>query len=265
MQLAVNIDFVRPSNHSFAEALDISAEIGYDLVEPYLSTGYDILAEYDYYHMVSLEEDPRKYGEWMAERGLDCMSFSSHAPLMKPEASVRWLRSSIRWADHLDGAFVNTSEGPKPEFMDEAQAFDIMEYTLTRVLRTAERYDVTVCLEPEFKYTQNPETLERILGLVESDHLAVNYDPGNVYGGGNDPIKFLDTIGPETVGHVHVKDVNEAGDAVAVGDGIVNWDDVFDRLESAGYDGVLSIECANIADTRESYEFMTDMYPDLLE
>lgn len=265
MQLAVNVDFVRPENRSFAEALDLSADIGYSLVEPYVSPGYDILAEYNYYHMVSLEEDPLKYREWMDERGLDTLSFSSHAPLMKPEASVRWLRESIRWADHLDGQFVNTSEGPKPEWMDEEQAFDVMEYTLTRVLRSAERYDVKVCLEPEFEYTQNPETLETILGLVGSDYIAVNYDPGNVYGGGADPIEFLDAIGPETVGHVHVKDVDEAGDPVAIGDGIVDWDAVFSRLEEAGYDGVLSVECGNVKDTRESYEYMTTHYSSLLD
>ena len=265
MQFGANINFTFGDFLSFEETLDVLEDIGYEQVEPFLSPGHDVLAEYNYYHMVSLDEDPREYGEKMDARGLDCQSFSSHAPLMKPEAAVKWLRQGIRWANDLDAQVINTAEGPQPDWMDREQAFNTMQYTLQRVLPTAERYGIDVCMEPEFDYTQNPETMLEILDLVDSDRLRINLDTGNIVFGGYDPVEYLKTVGPENVGHVHIKDVDEDGNPVAMGDGVVDYDAVFDILRNDGYDGIVNIEHPDEETTRRGYEHVQEHYPFLLE
>lgn len=265
MHFGANINFGQGQYLSFEESLAVLEDIGYEQVEPFLSPGHDVLAEYNYYHMVSLDEDPREYGEKMAAHGLACRSFSSHAPLMKPEAAVKWLRSGIRWANDLDAQAINTAEGPEPDWMDRDQAFEIMEYTLTRVMPTAERYGIDVCLEPEFEYTQDPETMLELLELVDSDRLAVNFDTGNVVLGGRDPVEYLKTIGTERVRHVHIKDIDEDGNPVAMGNGVVDFEEVFDMLLEAGYDGIVNVEHLSEEKMREAFDHVHENYPELLE
>lgn len=265
MKFGANINFGQGKYLSFEESLDVLAEIGYEQVEPFLSPGHDVLAEYGYYHMVSLDEDPLEYAEKMTARGLDCNSFSSHAPLMKPEAAVKWLREGIRWASDLDAEVINTAEGPKPDWMNREQAFDIIEYTFTRVLPTAERYGIDVCLEPEFTYTQDPKTMLDLLDLVDSDRLAVNFDTGNVVFGGRDPVEYLETIGPEKVGHVHIKDVDADGNDVAMGEGVVDYDTIFEILLDAGYNGIVNIEHPDVETTRRGFNHAKENYPFLFE
>ena len=82
-------------------------------------------------------------------------------------------------------------------------------------------------------------------------------DTGNTFIAGQDPVAFLDRF-MQRVSHVHIKDVSESlaasargeltGIAVshsALGDGINAGNIVrcIEKLVTAGYDGVLSIEC----------------------
>lgn len=274
MKIGVNMEFSRDAEFSFQEGVERAAGIGYDYVEPNVSTGYDLLATGGHYHMLSVEEDPLEYRELTDELGLTVESVSSHAPLMEPEKSVRWLRRAIEWVDAWGGDVVNTSEGGhRPAWMDYEDAFDMMRYTLTKVTQTAERRDVRVGVEPHEYYTKDVETFNRLLGLVDSPAIGINYDTGNVYMQGNDPVDFLDALGPERVVHLHAKDISVEQSAdrgggsgttvgCAVGDGLVDWPAVFDLLEGGGFDGVVSVECGTIEEAERSYEYLTDLAAD---
>jgi hypothetical protein len=80
--------------------------------------------------------------------------------------------------------------------------------------------------------------------VIESDlepsrladlRLPVSYDTGNARGRG------IDVIGP-LIRHVHVKDVDEAGTNVPLGEGTVDFPAVFATLRAIGYDGELVLE-----------------------
>ena len=71
-----------------------------------------------------------------------------------------------------------------------------MKYTLTTVLRTAERYDIFIGIEPHQSISRTTEGLLKIVGLVESPLLRVNYDTGNVYLAGGDPYEGLKAVSP---------------------------------------------------------------------
>ena len=73
-------------------------------------------------------------------------------------------------------------------------AFHVMKYTLTTVLRTAERYRIYIGIEPRQSISRTTEGLLRIATLVHSPLLRVNYDTGNVYLAGGDPHEGLRAV-----------------------------------------------------------------------
>jgi sugar phosphate isomerase/epimerase len=50
-----------------------------------------------------------------------------------------------------------------------------------------------------------------------------------------------------------------------MGDGVVDYDTVFDILRDAGYDGIVNIEHPDEETTRRGYEHVQEHYPFLLE
>ena len=82
------------------------------------------------------------------------------------------------------------------------------------------------------------ELLDRLPG----ERIGIVWDPGNeARFAGSVTIAGLRTI-VERVVHVHVKDVDEAGEWVRVGRGIVGYKDQLTALAAAGYDDFLSVE-----------------------
>ena len=108
----------------------------------------------------------------------------------------------------------------------------------------------------------------RILELVDSPWIRVNYDSGNTYLSGEDPYAMLEAVIDKVV-HVHAKDISvkqaEAergkvtGTAVgcACGDGEIDWNRVVRRLRKAGYKGVLSVECGSEEEAKRSLAHLT--------
>ena len=129
-----------------------------------------------------------------------------------------------------------------------------MKYTLTTVLRTAERYRVYIGIEPHQSISRTTEGLLRIATLVESPFLRVNYDTGNAYLAGVDPYEGLTAVRHLLV-HVHAKDIAlqhselERGKVTgtpvgcACGDGVIDWKRIVAILRAAKFEGVLSVEC----------------------
>ncbi len=258
IRIGVNLEFVRSAEMSFRAGLEKAAELGYEYVEPCVATGYDLLAIAGYYHMVSMEDDPLEVKEWLDELGLRCSGLSAHAPLMRPDVSVPYITTAIRYAADVGAPVVNSDEGPKPDWMSDELAFEVMRYSLHQILAVAERHGIDVAIEPHQIYTSRTETFLKILALSDSPRLKVNWDTGNSYlAGKEDPYEMLETFADRTV-HVHAKDIafeqsEEArgevtGTAVgcACGEGVVDWAKVTGILRRHGYEGALSVECGTI-------------------
>ena len=252
--VGVNLEFIRSEDKPFVAGVARAAELGFEYVEPLVHNGRELLSEAGYYHSFSMDEDPREMREILERHGVRPSGLSAHSPLMRPDVSVDYLRRAIRFAADLGAPVVNTDEGPKPEWMSEADAFTIMKYTLTMVMKTAERYGIFVGIEPHQIYSRRTEGLLRIATLVDSPLLRVNYDTGNAYLAGEDPYAGLEAVKDRVV-HVHAKDISirhaeaERGKVTgtpvgcACGDGVMDWARVIAILRSAGYNGVLSVEC----------------------
>lgn len=269
MIIGINGEFVRHSDKSFEYAVEAAAKMGYEAYEPVLIDGRDLFSEAGYYHGISMDEDALYYKDFIESRGLRISGVSAHAPLMRPDVGVPFLRRAIRFAYQLGAPVVNTDEGIRPKWMSEEEAFQIMKYSLRVVLQTAERYGIYIGIEPHNEFTTNPKTMERILELVDSPFLRVNFDTGNSYLSGHDPYEALKAVAHKVV-HVHAKDIggtllDEKGKVygtpvgVACGEGVIDWERVMLILKEAGYKGVLSVECGTEEQAQKSLEYLKNL------
>jgi sugar phosphate isomerase/epimerase len=95
---------------------------------------------------------------------------------------------------------------------------------------------------------ETPTTMSRMIRDVDLPNLAVGLDTANLilYGKAN-PVDAVDIIGPH-VRSVHAKDgrwptdPSKLGEEVLIGQGLVNFKEVFTKLHRLGYAGAVTIE-----------------------
>ena len=275
-RIAVNMEFVRSADKSFTWGVQKAAEIGYRYVEPMVHTGWELLSEVGYFHSFSMEEDPLLMREICDQAGVRVSSISGHSPLMKPEAAVPRLTKSIVFADANGARFVHTDEMLKPEWMDDDEAHGVMKYTLTKANMVAQRHGVYICIEPHGIYTTNAEGLLKIVNLVSSPWIAVNWDTGNSYlAAVEDPYEGLERV-RNYVRHVHAKDISmeqgqkERGKVTgtpvgcACGEGLVDWERVLAILDPLDRDLFFSVECGTVDEAERSLTFLRKIMGDRL-
>jgi sugar phosphate isomerase/epimerase len=263
-RISLNLEFARSADKGFEEAVTLAADIGYEWIEPMVHTGWELLSEVHYFHSFSMEEDPLLMAEICDRAGVRVASLSGHSPLMKPEAAVPRLTRAIVLADQVGARFVNTDEMVKPDWMDDDEAHDAMRYSLRKAALVAGRHSVYVCVEPHGVYTKTSDGLLRIVDLVPSPWIQVNWDTGNAYlAAAEDPYDALERV-RDRVHHVHAKDISfeqsesERGKVTgtpvgcACGDGVVDWERVIHLLDPLDRELFLSVECGTISEAERS-------------
>ncbi|MDZ7607494.1 MAG: sugar phosphate isomerase/epimerase family protein [Cyclobacteriaceae bacterium] len=269
--IAANMEFVRSADKSFAEGVSIAAGLGYKYIEPMVHTGWELLSEVNYFHSFSMEEDPLLMKEICDKHGIRVGSLSGHSPLMKPEAAIPRLTRAIVLASSVGAKFVNTDEMVKPAWMTDEEAHQAMYYTLRKIEMVARRHKVYVCIEPHGIYTKTAAGLLKIVNLVQSPWIRINWDTGNSYLAGiEDPYVGLEMV-KDFVYHVHAKDISMEQSAsdrgkmtgtpvgCACGQGVVEWERVLDILDPLGREIILSVECGTIQQAKDSLEFLNKL------
>jgi len=251
MHLCFEADSVRREERDFKYTVQVAKELGFSYIEPEVMTGRCLLNVYGYCNITSLQDDPMDMRMLIEEADLKVAALSAHSSLIDTEWGVNYLREAIKFAYILGSPIVNTSEGPVPRGMTDEEAFRRMKANIDSLVGTAEKYGVTLTVEPHGKYTTRADTLRRILDLNSSKHFACNFDTGNVAVAGNDSLETLKAV-IDRVQHVHLKDIRRAKLAdghetgtpagVPIGDGEVDIKGCIALLRSKGYDGALSIE-----------------------
>ena len=270
ISFGVNIEFVRHEDKTFEWGVERAARIGYTHVEPMVHWGRELLSEAGYFHSVSMLDDPLRIKRACEKFGVRLSGLSAHTPLCKPEIGVEYLKQAIRFAAECGAPVVNTDEGPKPAGTTEAEDFTLMRYTLMEATKVAEPRGILIGLEPHQQYSKSPDGLDRIYSLVKSPAIGINFDTGNSYLCGHDPIKWLSRVSDRLV-HLHAKDISDAqssaergkvtGTAVgcACGDGVINWSAVVELCRSAKRDIVLSVECGTVEQAERSLRHLKSL------
>jgi sugar phosphate isomerase/epimerase len=257
IRVGVNLEFIRHEDKPFEEGVRRASEIGFKFVEPMVHNGRELLSEAGYFHSFSMDNDPLEMKDILERYAVEASGLSAHIPLMRPEISVPYLEKAIRLAAAVGAPVVNTDEGIRPSWLEDDECFQVIRYTLKKVLQVAERYGVYVAIEPHQSITKRTDGLLKIATLVKSPFLKVNYDTGNAFLAGEDPYDGLQAVLPLLI-HVHAKDISipqaeaEKGKVTgtpvgcACGEGVIDWSRVVSILREARFSGVLSVECGTV-------------------
>ena len=268
--VGINLEYIRCEDKPFAEGVARAARLGYRYVEPLVHNGRELLSEAGYFHSFSMDNDPLEMKDVLQEHGVEASGLSAHCPLMRPEISVPYLEKAIRFAAAIGAPVINTDEGIRPAWLEDQECFDVMRYTLKKVLQIAERYGVAVAIEPHQSITKRTEGLLKIATLVKSPCLKINYDTGNAFLSDEDPYAGL-AASMSLLAHVHAKDISVSqaeqekgfvtGTPVgcACGDGAIDWSRVVRMLHKANWSGVLSVECGTPAQAERSLQHLNEV------
>ncbi|MBP7951747.1 MAG: sugar phosphate isomerase/epimerase [Verrucomicrobiales bacterium] len=263
IHFGINLEFVRHHDKPFEWGVAKAAELGYTHVEPMVHWGRELLSEAGYFHSVSMLDDPLRIKRACESAGVSLSGLSTHTPLCKPEISVEYLKQAIRFAAECGAPVVNTDEGPKPAWTTGAEDFTLMRYTLREAASVAEPRGILIGIEPHQQYSKHPDGLDRIHALVDSPVIGINFDTGNSYLCGHDPLAWLEHVRERLV-HLHAKDISvrqsdaERGQVTgtpvgcACGEGVIDWAKVIAICRTCPRDIVLSVECGTVDQAERS-------------
>lgn len=213
--------------------------------------------------VASLDANPYDIRRLFEQRGLDITSFCAHSDLLDPSAPWRYgtaqIIKAVRAAAALGVRHVVTTEGePVTEFgrgLSREQAVLLIAEKLYEPLRVAEDHGVRILLESHGPYTGTLDGLAAILERVDSPALGLNFDTGNSWLGGIDPVEFVTTFG-ERIEHVHWKDLDSSWaprrgqvfgcgmSPIPLGQGVVDIEGTYRALDAWGFDGHSTLEVA---------------------
>lgn len=266
MKIGCNTVAFRQYNLDFA--LDRIRTAGYEYVEVEANLKWCS-------HADPWKDDPIKFKEKLKSYGFKgCSAIGSHRELITSEQGVKDIKRALEWAQQANVPIILTGEGRLAEDMTEGAALTILKDRYEEILEIAEKYKVFLAIEDHGSISLKPDGLPKLLSLVNSKWLAVNFDTANIHRGdyvGTDSTKYEWKLGAKTtfdevellkkvahkVEHVHFKDVIGL-DATTLGKGEIDLVGCLKVLKEAGYNGVLSYETEGFQDADESYEMIVE-------
>ncbi len=275
IHIGIHTDNFRPLSQSFEAACEKIASLGVKHIEFAVIHGQNFIQALGYDPGISLQSNPRALRKYLDKLGLEVTQIDGSYPMMGPNGSafgVQYVQQSIRFAADINCPMVDTVDG----------AFEIPGLSLEEVFRItcdnyrqclpwAEDYNVVINVETHGPYTSNQEFMLRLFEYFDSPYLRFNFDTGNTYIAGKDPLEFCKAF-RKYLTHCHIKDVSPAlaaavrGEETGIGSsevpvgGGVNADNiraVIRYLQETNWDGAVSLECSGTDEnTRRSLEFM---------
>ncbi len=281
MRAGINLEFAKTERLSAEQAMRRAADAGYRHAEPYVYTDVTlpinshliVRSHTPYHHFHTAHVDAKAISTLCEDLGLTFSAVDAHCTLLLPQVGVPYLKAAIDFAARVACPVVVSDEGPLPTgWMDLDRAFDIMCLSLTEVTGHARACGVGYAVELHNALTARPDYLVKLLDRFGPDELGVNFDTGNAFLAGNDPVEYLKQIA-ERVIHVHVKDIPESQRhergkvtgtrvGVAAGEGLIDLPGIVKVLRNAGYDGVLSVECDTLDQATRSRRYLQDLIDD---
>ncbi len=265
--IGLNLEAVRTSHKSFEWGVQFAKELGYEYIEPMVHWGRELLSEARYFHSVSMLDDPFRIRDAVEAAGLKLSALSSHSQLSKPEIAVEYLKQAARFAKECGAPIINTHEGHKQTWTTEEEDFVLIKYSIMEASKVASRRGIKIGLETHQTYSLVPDKYERILNLVDSPYIGANFDTGNAYLGGLDPVEQVERFKNRII-HMHAKDISVEqsnaergkvmGTAVgcACGDGVIDWEKIVAIIRPLPQDIVLSVECGTLDQAARSIDYL---------
>ncbi|MBI3851636.1 MAG: sugar phosphate isomerase/epimerase [Verrucomicrobia bacterium] len=261
IHLGLHTDNWRPLSVGFEAACEKIAATGLKHIEFCAIHGQNFIAALGYDPGVSLQSNPRALRRFLDKRNLRVSQIDGSYPMMGPNGSaygVQYVTQSIRFAAELGCPMVDTVDGAfETPGLTRKEVFRVTCDNYRQCLAWAEDYKVVINVEPHGPYTNDLDFMRRLFKEFESEYLRCNFDTGNTFIAGHNPLDYLKALRKYIV-HCHIKDVSGALAAAARGEetgigcsivpigGGVNAQNIrrcLDYLNQTRWDGVVSIEC----------------------
>lgn len=184
---------------------------------------------------------------------------------------IREQRRAIEATARLDGEYCRVLSGQRRPELSREEGLSRVADCIRELLPVAEEHGVTLILENHYKddywdypeFAQQQEVFLDLLDRIdEHPNFGVNYDPSNAIIAGDDPIELLEAVKDRVVtmhasdryleggtledlrameddAHQGYADILQHG---VVGEGLIDYDAVFEILSSVDFDGWISIE-----------------------
>jgi len=156
----------------------------------------------------------------------------------------------------------------KPDWMDDDFAHDTIRYTLIRIAQMCARHRKFLCIEPHGVYTKTVDGLIKIINIVNSPWIQINWDTGNSYLAGiEDLYEGLEKM-RDRVYLLHAKDIStpnsESKKGQATGtpvgcscsDDAVDWERVIRITKPVNCEIFRSVDYVTIDGASLSHEFL---------
>ena len=261
MKLGMHVDNWRHFDMPYDVPCQFAKDHGMKYVEFGTIDGDYFIEALGYSPHIPLHSDPMKLKGYLDSLGLKTSQLDAAYPMSSPEGQHRGIGYTIRaiqFAKALGCPCVDTTDGGrKPAGYTDDEVMVLMKQYYRVVLEWAERYEIIINVEPHGPYTTDPDTMEQILSFFDSPYLRMNFDTGNIFIAGQDPVAFLRRF-RHKISHCHIKDVSKelaeairggqtgiASSVVAIGEGVnaENISGCIELLKEINWDGVMSIEC----------------------
>ena len=251
--------------HSLLEFPKVAAELGYKYLQ--MSPHADFIPFFD--HPKADDDLVQKMKKACKDAGVEIAStlpvlrWSSPDPAAR-EAAVRYWKRVIQITVELGVDRIGTEFSGRPELAEESER--AFYRSMEELLPIIEKEGLKVFIDPHpDDFVEDGMAAWRVIRGVNSPNLGMVFVACHTFHMGGNTKEILDTVGSR-VGITHMADTmdhrrshglryitNPPGNAVRVhqhlkiGDGDVNWDELFEGLKSSGYlDNPDSVMCSSV-------------------
>lgn len=251
--------------HSLLEFPKVAAELGYKYLQ--MSPHADFIPFFN--HPKADDDLVQKMKKACKDAGVEIAStlpvlrWSSPDPDAR-EAAVRYWKRVIQITVELGVDRIGTEFSGRPELAEESER--AFYRSMEELLPIIEKEGLKVFIDPHpDDFVEDGMAAWRVIRGVNSPNLGMVFVACHTFHMGGNTKEILDTVGPR-VGITHMADTmdhrrshglryitNPPGNAVRVhqhlkiGDGDVNWDELFEGLKSSGYlDNPDSVMCSSV-------------------
>ncbi len=272
IKLGINTDNWRHADKSVDYCLDVIAQQEVEFCEFEAVGGTEFFTGLGFAPFIDLNSDPLDLRKKLDKLGLKPSQLDVSFPINRWEC-IDFIRKGIMFANLLGCPCVDTTDGKyKLEGMSDKEQIGIIKYHLAQCVSVAENHKVILNVEPHGPFTNNVATITEIVEHFDSEYVQMNFDTGNTFIAGNDPLEFLKAT-RKYVNHVHVKDVSQelaaaargkstgiSASVVYIGEGAnaSNISECIKYLAETGWDGVLSIESDGEENVIKSVAWLRD-------
>ena len=234
----LSASLVAYDGHPLDVALASLSSLGINVVELAYIDGYSSAFDEDVFRAANAHA----VRDALRGAGLTCRAVSAHFDLSRRGGGEALCRR-LEFASEVGAQMVATVSGP-------AARRDAFLQHLAQAIKLAEQLGITIALENPADDTDaainDGADAAEIAAHLDHPLVRVNYDPGNflTHRPGRAPHVDIEPALPYCIG-VHMKDLRREGAGwvhTALGEGAVQWDEMFSRLALPAVPPWLSIE-----------------------